>query len=46
MKTRNQTQSRTQNDAINRRIHGYSFRDFKDEDGIQDMISPNSPIKF
>ena len=31
MKTRNLTQSRTQNDLINRRIHGFSFQDFEDE---------------
>ena len=40
MKTRNLTQSRARNDPINRRIHGYSFRDFEDEDDIQDVISP------
>ena len=40
MKTRNLTQSSPQNDPINRRMHGFSFRDFKDEDGVQDMISP------
>ena len=42
MKTRNLTQSRARNDLINRRIHGYSFHDFKDEDDIPDVISPNS----
>ena len=42
MKTRNLTQSRAPNDPINRRIHRYSFRDFEDEDGIQDVISPYS----
>ena len=42
MKTRNLTQSRARNDPINRRIHGYSFRNFKDEDGIQDVISSYS----
>ena len=42
MKTRNLTQSRARNDPINRQIHGYSFRDFEDEDGIQDVISPYS----
>ena len=40
MKTRNLTQSRARNDAINGRIHGFSFRDFEDEDRIQDVISP------
>ena len=43
MKTRNLTQSCTRNDPINRRIHGFSFRDFEDEDDIQDVISPYSP---
>ena len=42
MKTHNLTQSHARNDPINRRIHGFSFRDFKDEDGIQDVISPYS----
>ena len=42
MKTRNLTQSRAQNDPINRQIHGFSFPDFEDEDGIQDVISPYS----
>ena len=42
MKTGNLTQSHAQNDPINRRIHGFSFRDFKNEDGIQDVISPHS----
>ena len=42
MKTRNLTQSRARNDPINRRMHGYSFRNFEDEDGIQDVIS-NTP---
>ena len=41
MKTCNLTQSRAQNDPINRRIHG-SFRDFKDKDGVQDVISSYS----
>ena len=40
MKTRNQTQSSPRNDPINHRIHGFSFCDFEDEDGVQDMISP------
>ena len=40
MKTHNLTKSGAQNDSINRRIYGYSFRNFKDEDGIQDVISP------
>ena len=39
MKTRNLTQSRARNDPINRQIHGFSFRDFEDEDGVQDVIS-------
>ena len=46
MKTRNPTQSHAQNDPINRRIHGFSFRDFKDEDDIQDVISPHSLDQF
>ena len=46
MKTRNLTQSRLRNDPINRRIHGFSFRDFEDEDGVQDMISPHSFNQF
>ena len=46
MKTRNLTQSRAQNDPINCRIHGYPFRDFEDEDGIQDVISPYSLDQF
>ena len=27
-------------------MHGYSFRDFEDEDGIQDVISPYSLDQF
>ena len=46
MKTRNLTQSRTRNDPINNRIHGFSFRDFEDEDGVQDVISPYSLYQF
>ena len=46
MKTRNLTQSHAQNDPINRRMHDYSFRDFEDEDGIQDVISPYSLDQF
>ena len=42
MKTRNLTQSRARTDPINRRIDGFSFRDFEDEDGVQDVISPYS----
>ena len=42
MKTRNLTESRTRNDPINCRIHGYSFRDFEDKDGVQDVHSPYS----
>ena len=40
MKTRNITQSSSRNDPINRRIHGFLFPDFEDEDGVQDVISP------
>ena len=40
MTTRNLTQSSIRNDPINRRMHGFSFRDFEDEDGVQDVISP------
>ena len=40
MKTRNLTQSSPRNDPINHRMHGFSFRDFEDEDGVQDVISP------
>ena len=39
MKTHNLTQSRARNDPINRRIHGFLFHDFEDEDSIQDVIS-------
>ena len=46
MKTHNLTQSRAQINPINRRIHGFSFRDFEDEDGIQDVISPYSIDQF
>ena len=46
MKTRNLTQSRARNDPINRQIYGFSFRDFEDEDGIQDVISPYSLYQF
>ena len=42
MKTHNLTQSHARNDLINRRIHGFSFHDFEDEDGVQDVISPYS----
>ena len=42
MKTRNLTQSRAQNDPINRQINGFSFRDFEDKDDIDDVISPYS----
>ena len=42
MKTRNLTQSSLRNDLINRRMHGFSFRIFEDEDGVQDAISPHS----
>ena len=40
MKIRNLTQSSPQNDRINHRMHGFSFRDFEDRDGVQDVISP------
>ena len=40
MTTRNLTQSSVRNDPINSRMHGFSFRDFEDEDGVQDVISP------
>ena len=42
MKTRNLTQSTLRNDPINRRMHGFSFRIFKDEIEVQDVISPLS----
>ena len=42
MKTRNLTQSSLQNDPINRRMHGFSFRIFEDEVEVQDVISPRS----
>ena len=40
MKTCNLTQSSLRNDPINFWMHGYSFRNFEDEDGVQDVISP------
>ena len=40
MKTRNLTQISLRNDPINRQMHGFSLRDFEDEDGVQDVISP------
>ena len=43
MKTRNLTQSSA---PINRQIYCYSFRDFEDEDDIQDVISPYSLGQF
>ena len=46
MKTRTLIQSHARNDPINRRMHGYSFRNFEDEDGIQDVISPYSLNQF
>ena len=46
MKTLNLTQSRAQNDPINRRIHGFSFSNFEDEDDKQDVISPYSLDQF
>ena len=39
MKTRNLTQNSLQNDPINRRMHGFSFRVFKNEIEVQDVIS-------
>ena len=42
MKTHNITQSSLQNDPINRRMHGFSFRVFEDEIEVQDVISPRS----
>ena len=42
MKTRNLTQSSLRNDPINRRMHGFSFRIFEEEDEVQDVISPHS----
>ena len=42
MKTCNLTLIHAQNDSINHRIHGFSFHNFENKDGIQDMISPNS----
>ena len=46
MKTRNLTQSHARNDPINRHIHGFSFRDFEDDDEIQDVISTYSLDQF
>ena len=42
MKSQNLTQSSLRNDPINRRMQGYSFRIFEDEDGVQDVISSSS----
>ena len=42
MKSRNLTQSSIRNDPFNRRMQGYSFRIFEDEDGVQDVISSSS----
>ena len=42
MKIRNLTQNCARNDPINRRIHGYSFSNFEDEYGVQDVIFPYS----
>ena len=39
MKTCNLTQSSPRNDPINCWMHGFSFHDFEDEDGVQDVIS-------
>ena len=46
MKTSNLTQSSLQNDPINRRMHGFSFRIFEDEIEVQDVISPRSLDKI
>ena len=46
MKTCNLTKSRARNDPINHHIHGFSFRDFEDKDGIQDVIYPYSLDQF
>ena len=46
MKTHNLTQISLWNDPINRRIYGFSFRNFEDEDGIQDMIFPYPLDRF
>ena len=43
MKSRNLTQSSLRNDPINRRMQGYSFRIFEDEDGVEDV---NSSFSF
>ena len=42
MKSRNLTQSSLRNDAINRRMQGYSFRIFENEDEVPDVISSSS----
>ena len=39
MNSPNLTQSSLRNDPINRRMQGYSFRIFEDEDGVQDANS-------
>ena len=46
MKSCNTTQISFRNDPINRRMHGFSFHIFEDEDGVQDMISPSSLDQF
>ena len=46
MKTRNLTESHARNDPINCRIHGFLFRNFEDEYGIQDVIFPYSLDQF
>ena len=46
MQIHNLTQSHARNDTINCRIHGFSFRDFEDKDGIQDVISHYSLDQF
>ena len=46
MKTLNLTQIRARNDPINRQIHGFSFHNFIDEVGIQDVISRYSLDQF
>ena len=42
MKAHNLTQIILQNDPINRRMQGFSFRIFEDESGVQDGNSPSS----
>ena len=46
MKTRNLIQSSLRNNPINCWMHGGSFRNFEDKDGIQAVISPYSLDQF